>query len=309
MVHDTKEKERHYMKTKDYIYLDDDLLNSHLAQFEKGLLIRETIEHGTESSDSINGSAKTTIGVNGIFGLGAKLQNEITDGDNSMESEFTKNMVENVLNDYAVDLLIKDCTENNLIQDLKSSSEGNFLSFSSEFRIYDFEYLKRISNSQTVKPLLERDTPPVNPGSQSSRKERTEYLKQKQLYDKNTNKRKNAEDGYKMINDFSVLADALFEESVLIKLDGSLAICKRSKLRLSKAQISFENESNRKLKIFGVVSAIKAAVHPQGIYEPFNPNDLDKVPSILFDIILSNFDMLHNNDKIIKPIAIYFEAD
>lgn len=72
------------MKTKDYIYLDDDLLNSHLAQIEKGLLIRETIEHGTESSDSTNGSNKATVGVNGIFGLGAKLQNEITDGDSSM---------------------------------------------------------------------------------------------------------------------------------------------------------------------------------------------------------------------------------
>ncbi len=60
--------------------------------------------------------------------------------------------------------------------------------------------------------------------------------------------------------------------------------------------------------LFGVVSAIKKETHPQGIYTQFRPNDLDQFSSIMFDILLSNFDMLHNNDKVIKPIAIYFEA-
>lgn len=294
------------MKTKDYIYLDDDLLNSHLAQFEKGLLIKETTEHGIENSDSTNSSSRATVGCNGIFGIGVKLQSELTDGNSSMDSEFTKNMVENVLNDYAVDLLIEDCSANSLIKTLASASEGDFLSFSSEFRIYDFEYLKHITDTQVIKPLLDRDTSPSDPGPQASRQARTEYLKQKQLYDKNTNGAKN---GYKMINDFSTIADALFDDSVLTKLEGGLAICKRNKLRLNKAQISFENESNRKLHIFGVVSAIKNETHPQGIYSQFKSNDLDKVSSILFDIMLSNFDMLHDNDKVIKPIALYFEAE
>lgn len=294
------------MNTKDYIYLDNGLLNSYLAQLEKGLLIKETIEHGNESSDSTNGSANATIGVNGIFGLGVKLQNEITDGDSSMESEFTKNMVENVLNDYAVDVLIEDCSKNNLIKDLESSKEGDFLLFNSEFRIYDFEYLKHISNPHLVKPFLERDTPPVKPGSHAGKSAQTEYLKQKDLYDKRKNK---AEDGYKMINDFSVFADALFNDSILVKLEDSLAICKRDKFRLSKAQVSFENESNRKIKVFGVVSAIKKEIHPQGIFTQFRPSDLDQFSSMMFDILLSNFDMLHNNDKFIKPIAIYFEVE
>ncbi len=58
-----------------------------------------------------------------------------------------------------------------------------------------------------------------------------------------------------------------------------------------------------------MVSAIKNETHPQGIYSQFKSNDLDKVSSILFDIMLSNFDMLHDNDKVIKPIALYFEAE
>lgn len=44
-------------------------------------------------------------------------------------------------------------------------------------------------------------------------------------------------------------------------------------------------------------------------FAEMRPNDLDKVSSMFIDIILSNFSMLYDNDKIIKPIAIYFEAD
>ena len=84
------------MNTKDYIYLDEDLLNSHLAQFAKGLLVKETSEHGIENTDGTNGSAEAEVGVNGIFGLGVKLQNKVTQGDSSSESEFTKNIVKKI---------------------------------------------------------------------------------------------------------------------------------------------------------------------------------------------------------------------
>ena len=125
------------MKTKDYVYLDNELLNSHLAQFEKGLLTKETTEHGTESSDTINGWSNTASGLNGILGIGVKFQYDVHEGDSTVESEFTKNIVENVLNDYAVDLLIEDCDKNNLLHNLCQSNEGDFTLFSSEFKIYD----------------------------------------------------------------------------------------------------------------------------------------------------------------------------
>lgn len=293
-------------KTKDYIYLDEDLLNSHLAQFEKGLLTAEKIEHGTESQDSTGGSTSATLGINGILGIGAKLQNEITENDSSVESEFTKNIVENVLSDYAVDLLIEDCNTNKLLHNLQTSCEGDFVLFSSQFQIYDFEYLKDITNHEVIKPILEEDAPPSKPGPHASSAERTEYQKQLALYNKNAN---SAENGYKLINNFSAYADALFNDSILVTLNGGLAICKRKNIRLSKPQISFENESSRKIKVFGVVSTTKKETHPNGITGMFNPNELDRVPSMMFDIILSNFGMLHADDKIIKPIAIYFEAD
>ena len=293
------------MKTKDYVYLDNELLNSHLAQFEKGLLTKETTEHGTESSDTINGWSNTASGLNGILGIGVKFQYDVHEGDSTVESEFTKNIVENVLNDYAVDLLIEDCDKNNLLHNLCQSNEGDFTLFSSEFKIYDFEYLKSITNPQLLAPILSKATPPVAPGPQASKQARIEYQKQLKHY----NDSKKVPDVYELLNDFSIFADALFGDSVLVKQNGCLAICKRKNLRLSKAQASFENESNRKIKVFGVVSATKGKTHPDGDVPIFELNDLDKISSLLFDITLSNFNMLHDNDKIIKPIAIYFEAE
>ncbi len=294
------------LKTKDYIYLDDDLLNSYLAQFEKGLLTKETAEHGIENTDSIGGASTGTIGATGIFGIGLKLQNEITENDNSVESEFTKNVVENVLSDYAVDLLIEDCDTNNLLRDFAVAKEGDFISLSSKFQIYDFEYLKSITELSLLKPLLDADEPPVSPGPQASKQERVKYQKDLHNYNSSTEK---AENGFKLINDLSTFANNLFSDSILVTINNGLSICKRNKLRLNKAQISFENESNKHIKIFGIVSTVKKEIHSDGKNFNFQPNELDKVPSMLFDVLLSSFNMLHNNDKVIKPIAIYFEAE
>ena len=299
-------KRGNIMKTKDYIYLDEDLLNSHLAQFERGLLIKETNEHGAESADSTNGQVTGNVGMNGIFGIGLQLQNKVSEGDSSTESEFTKNVVENVLSDYAVDLLIQDCNDNNVLHDFDSASEGDFVTYSSEFQIYDFEYLKSITDLEILSPILNAETPPQNPGSQATKRERTEYQLKLTQYQSRS---KNSNSNFKIIHDLSSFADRLLADSILITFNGGIAICKRNKIRLNKPQISFENESTRKVKIFGVVSSLKKETHPTGITKQFNVNELDKVSSLLFDITLSNFNMLHDNDKIIKPIAIYFEAE
>lgn len=288
------------MNTKDYIYLDEDLLNSHLAQFEKGLLIKETSEHGLESSDSTNGSMTADAGVNGIFGLGLKLQNQVSEGDSSTESEFTKNIVENVLSDYAVDLLMQHCADNNILHDFNEASEGDFITYSSTFQIYDFNYLKELTDPECIKIIL--PPAPHKPASHSGKREQVDYQRQKITSQKSA-------DGFNIIHNFSVFADKLLSDSILVKMQGCLVICKRDKLRLNKAQASFENESSRKIQVFGMISTVKKETHPHGSFPILGASDLDKVSSMLFDITFSNFHMLHDNDKIIKPIAIYFEAD
>ena len=260
------------MFTKDYIYLDEELLNSHLAQFEKGLLTKETNERGMESSDSTNESIDAETGINGILGIGLKLQSKVSEGGGSTESEFTKNIVENVLHDYAVDLLIQHCTDNNILFDFSAASEGSFVTYSSPFQIYDFNYLKDLTDPNIIGPILPNT--PQKPSSQSCKRDQIEYQKQKHASQKCT-------ETFNLIHNLSVFADKLLSDSILIKVQKGIIICKRSKLRLNKAQVSFENESNRKIQVFGVVSTKKEETHPQGVFPVLKPSDIDKVSSML----------------------------
>lgn len=270
------------MNTKDYIYLDEDLLNSNLAQLEKGLLVKESSESGSESSDSISSSSTTHTGLDGIFGFGAKLTSEIAEGDNSIETEFIRNAAEHVLSDYAVDLLIEECQANHLLYSFNKATEGKFVAYASDFQIYDFEYLSSLTNPDIISSVLELS-------------------------------KSNAEQALKTIEIFhlfSKFASILCSDSVLLKVKGGISICKRGKLRLTPAQISFDNETHRKIKILGIISTIKEETHPAGNFTPFNDiSNLDKISSMFFDITFSNFKILNKGDKIIKPIAIYFEDD
>lgn len=270
------------MNTKDYIYLDEDLLNSNLAQLEKGLLVKESSESGSENSDSISASSTTHTGMDGIFGFGAKLTSEIAEGDNSIETEFIRNAAEHVLSDYAVDLLIEECQANNLLYSFNNATEGKFVVYASDFQIYDFKYLSSLTNPDIISSILNM-----------APSDTEQSLKAIDIF-----------------HSFAKFASILCADSVLLKVEGGISICKREKLRLTPAQISFDNETHRKIKILGIISTTKEETHPAGNFKPFSDmRDLDKISSMFFDIIFSNFKILNKGDKIIKPIAIYFEDD
>ena len=289
------------MKTKDYIYLDDDLLNSLLAQFEKGLLIKESQEQGFDDTDSLGSASNTTTGVDGIFGFGAKIQQELKLEDISSSTEFARSIAENVLHDFAVDVLIENCSSHHLLdKDVSESAEGDFLLFSSNFQIYDFEYIKNITDNSALAFL--KNKKPQGKSPQASSAERTKQLLKEQADN-------SAMNNFQTVHNISTFAGTLFADSVLIKSDAELSVCKKNKLRLSQAQLNLQNESSRKIKVFGIVSAIKKETHPNGDYKILNSNQLEKVPLMLFDIFMSNFNILTENARIIKPIAIYFEAD
>ena len=125
---------------------------------------------------------------------------------------------------------------------------------------YLFNYLKEITEPECLKHIL--PDPPSTPRAQASKEERVEYMKRKAEAEKASN-------GYNIIYRFSSFADKLFSDSILIKLQGGLVICKRDKLRINKAQVSFENESGRKIQVLGVVSTVKEKTHPK-------PSPLDR---------------------------------
>ena len=304
---------------KEYIYFDEDLINSTLAQLDKGLI--KNISEGDEqtNSQSEGNSKDTNFGLDGIFGVGVQLTGQISKFNSTEYSATQNRMLEYALNDYSVDLIISKIAQTEkFIDNVMQSKEGNIIVFSGDFSIYDFDLIKQITDESTISLLVDDNY---------SEKDLTKFekqLRQNRSKVKNTpqiaeeiqrleevisaiKNNKESKEAYNIINKASKFADSILGGSIFIKSDNSLSLCKRECFRLNQGQLALLAESKRKINILAIVTAVKDEIHPEGISENFEVNDMNSIPSLFTDIFLSNFNMISEGDRILTPMAIFFE--
>lgn len=304
---------------KEYIYFDEDLINSTLAQLDKGLI--KNISEGDEqtNSQSEGNSKDTNFGLDGIFGVGVQLTGQISKFNSTEYSATQNRMLEYALNDYSVDLIISKIAQTEkFIDNVMQSKEGNIIVFSGDFSIYDFDLIKQITDESIISLLVDDNY---------SEKDLTKFekqLRQNRSKVKNTpqiaeeiqrleevisaiKSNKESKEAYNIINKASKFADSILGGSIFIKSDNSLSLCKRECFRLNQGQLALLAESKRKINILAIVTAVKDEIHPEGISENFEVNDMNSIPSLFTDIFLSNFNMISEGDRILTPMAIFFE--
>lgn len=309
-------------KIKDYIYFDETLLHSALAQFEKGIFTSMSAESGS-SEQSIEGLTKQTKIGTGIGIPIAKVSSDITRTENleSAINESSKEVVNGIMGDYLVDQLISNCNERDLlIKEAISSHDGDFVLLRTDFKTLDFNYLKNITSPDSLEIMELGD----DPAEITLLKNQIETIKAKHIGSKpNHVDRTKLQHLEKQIKDyknptnelfnklyiFSKFGINAFENNVLFSYGGGLSICDKKHLRINPVQLSFLNDTNRKVSILGIVSSIKEKTHADGGFDNLENVQIEMIPSMLIDITLSNFGILKDHDRIIKPIAIYFEQD
>ena len=308
---------------KEYIYFDEDLINSTLAQLDKGLI--KNISEGDEQTNSQNsgGSKDVNTGIDGIMGFGVQLTQQISKFHSTEYSATQNRMLEYALNDYSVDLIISKIAQTEkFVDDVTQAEEGKIIVFSGEFSIYDFDLIKQITDESIVSLLVddnynEKDVKKLE--SQINRaknrvKKQPQLAKDIRVFEERLseiksiiNSNKKAKTGYNLINKVSKVADSILGGNIFIKSDNSLSLCKRECFRLNQGQIALLTESKRKINILAIVTAIKDEIHPEGTTEDFEPKNMNSIPSLLTDIFLSNFNMISEGDIILTPMAIFFE--
>ena len=148
------------MTIKDYIYLDEESLNSSLAQFQKGLIDSYASESESEQGNKKNKSKKYVGGLDGILSIGITGLIETETGAEESSNNSQKEIINSIIHDYAVDLLISSCKDKNLLsEDINLSDEGTFILFNSDFHIYDFEYLEDIMSEPNLELLQKISLP------------------------------------------------------------------------------------------------------------------------------------------------------
>lgn len=313
------------MSLKEYLYLDSKYLNSSLAQLNEGLPtsqhsgVTDTENDGETNSNSVNG------GVTNLLNLGFTLQKKASTESEHKISNSTQEVIDSVLDDYAVQILQGHLNDKTLNTPLEAN-EGDFVNFSSEFKIYDFKFLSTISSQKNMELIRQQDdsvkaiTGLQNQITNLKEKRKNVSKGKRSPYDAKIQKlidQKNILDesydnsgweNISMISDVATFFNNAFPNSVIIKMKNSLLYCNRDFFRENAAQLSMLATSTRNLTVFGTVMSVTQNRDNSEPFDDFDVDQLNIIPSLFSTVMLSNFGMLDNDKTIlIRPIAVSFD--
>ncbi|MDY5628885.1 hypothetical protein [Limosilactobacillus coleohominis] len=276
---------------KEYVYLDNLEVNSILAQFDDGIpKVIQEIKQSTESnsegtSTAMNGNVEA--GVDAIAKGTAKFGGEYSLNNNDTNSEMYQEAISTVYHDYAVNIVTQELDSAKLLKTTTRQSEGAFVQLTSHFNIIDPVSIgSRIDNEMTSF-ILDLDN------------------------DNNDSELEAAKQGFLLISQLGTLLNKLFPESMLISTNNALTIAEKSNFRMNESQLKSLVLANRKITVLGKIESI---VHDQdlnvdSIIETIatNPSSITTLmPKLSFNT-LSALNLIKKEDRLIKPIAIYFE--
>ena len=131
---------------KQFIYLDTDIVNSIIAQKDKGLVLETASEHEDTTGSGIEKtfSAAVTGSANGGFWKFAQVQAEIDSSGESSHNDHSQTVLKEIatktLHDAAFDIAYEHIKKEYSV-DLESVYIGSFVEMNQHFEFVDLEYL------------------------------------------------------------------------------------------------------------------------------------------------------------------------
>lgn len=273
---------------KEFIYVDDIELNSVLAQFEDGIpQVIKSIQQSTLSVGESNskGKKKTVsggikAGIHGDAGFEDKDTREI----NEVNGNMTQQAIETIYSDYAINIVEKRLDSSQLLKVTSKQEDGAFVKLQSTFKLLDLEALDKFWSSDSILP------------SMKFAEDFEEHDEEWQL-------------GLSAMKAVASLLNNSFPNTTFVKLKNSLVYAENKNFRLNSAQLQTLAHTTRKLTVLGKVESILSE-------EDINIDNFDIGDSLenlgetmpaLGLYFLSIFSGIKKDDRLIKPIAIYFE--
>lgn len=279
-------------KNKEIIYLDSVELFSSLAQIDHGLI--ESIQSGNqdskEASNSTEKKGKIDAGFLKLVQGGIQLASTNTLSNLSSEQE----LVNITFNDYQLDRLLDKFGVGKLNN---NSNQGDYTIKNGEFEIYDFSSLASLSTDSFgnfidlfIKSVDDQNDTKAN--------------------NQNDNEAKEFKTGLDIIMKYGQLMTDLLPETVLLRVGNSVSFLKINCLRMSKSQLQLLSGSKRKIHVLGVIEneILNEGRKLDSLLEEIgkNPSLMTKFVPDLIDSLLIQSKTAHKKDKLIKPVAVYF---
>ncbi|RMC46588.1 hypothetical protein [Lactobacillus sp. ESL0230] len=275
-------------ESKEIIYLDTIELYSSLAQIDHGLI--ESIQSGKQKSESQENSTKGAGDIEtSLFKLvEGGIQLELTNSQSNLSSE--QELVNITFNDYQLDRLLNKLGVGKLNN---NSKQGDPTIENGEFEIYDFSSLASLSNDSFgsfINLLMEfaNDQKDVEDDKEA----------------------KDIKTGLDILKKYGQVMTDLLPETVLLKVGNSISFLKTGCLRMSNSQLQLLSGSIRKIHVLGVIEneISNEKRELESLFEKIgdNPSLITKFVPDFIDFLLIQSQIAQKNDKLIKPVAVYF---
>ncbi|MCG4280873.1 hypothetical protein [Lacticaseibacillus saniviri] len=320
-------------KLREYIYVDNDALNSLLAQFDEGLTTLTTRTRGKNKSTSVGnnkgGAEHADIGgsIPGIVKANGKISRNHSHSDTNSVGELSQD-AENIINgDYGVEIL-EDYLQEQLV-DPSNAEVGDIVNFDDSFRLYDFDSLSTGINPETINNVIHLDENTVvdNETKLKAYEKQVKLLRAKfknnpelkdQINDLDQQidsakeqiaQAKASEDNFNSVFAITEFLTKSMPSTIFISTPDAIVFAQKSIFRLSPPQLQMLQKNPRSLHIFGIVENKfeNTDWEKQQITSDLLPHEIGAIPTYLVSIVLSNFGISQKEDSLqIRPISMYF---
>ncbi|WEV40311.1 hypothetical protein [Lactobacillus sp. ESL0681] len=285
--HRRKENQTATKSIKEYVYIDETEMNSVLAQLKDGIpkVIRKVNQTTSEASSTDSEGTSKSSGIQGGIPKLAEGKLDSVNQNSHQEtignSDMSQNAIDTVYSDHAIDIIEKELEHDQLMHTHAKQIDGTFVKLKQEFSITDFGLMRDFTDNDSLEKLITDE---------------------------------DNKEGFQMFKDSAIALQGLFPETIFIKLNSSLVIGNERNFRYNKAQLQSANFTNRKLTVIGRIEACFTENVMKKIASPFSDTTTDNSISEIGEIMpvfsmyfLQMLFQLNKEDRIIKPLAMYFE--
>lgn len=297
---------------KQFIYLDYDIVNSIIAQSEKGLIsqLSQEQESGNSSTTQKEGSASLNVGAGGsVFKLAKAEANLSLQGNISSESNAhttSKEMIAKTLHDAAFDIAYGYINPTKINPNNQSDNDyGNYIELSRVFDIVDLDYLESLFSKGSLIDFIKKSE---KEKIEASASETTSAMKRTQLRTSTSQIKSEIKKAIatssKQYDDIKEIIEAFRKlipyNRMLISHDGYLIPMDDQYFRVAPTNLGFKYGGD--ITCVGMITNI--------IGEDTNPDDNSNIFATLQftvnEVLRSILPTNENNLCVIHPIAIYY---
>lgn len=234
----------------------------------------KTLEKGVKNIGSVSGKASISIAS-----VSSEQSGELS--NTSGEGQKREQVINTILDDYAVEQLITRLEKNDLFSK-SPNTDGSIILQKTNFNMYDFEQI------HSTFGLVDGQNPFDSFGFE-----------------------KNDLENWQSFRSFASLFKQLFPNTTIFSIMNGVVFAENHRLRMSNPQLSMLQNSTRDVTVLGIVeSTVNSNYLDSEGADIFGDRALQKIGDIssFFQVkALANANLIKKGDRFIKPIAIYFD--